>query len=80
MWSNINKQAEEEMKQPSQDVVDESQVGTSSTPQLHDVAEFERVAVLGLLNGIADELKKVEKDVRGLLEFWLRPRKVNYGR
>ena len=68
MWSNINEQAEEEMKQPSQDVIDEGQVGTSSTPQLQDVAEFERVAVLGLLSGIADELKKAEKDVRGLLE------------
>ena len=68
MWSNINEQAEGEMKQPSQDVADESQVSTSSTPQLHDVAEFECVAVGGLLSGIADKLNKVEKDVRGLLD------------
>ena len=68
MWSNINEQAEEEMKQPSQDVGDDSQVGTSSKPQLHDVAEFECVAVGGLLSGIADELNKAEKDVRGLLD------------
>ena len=68
MWSNINEQAEGEIKQPSQDVGDDSQVGTSSTPQLHDVAEFEHVAVGELLSGIADELNKAEKDVRGLLD------------
>ena len=68
MWSNINEQAEEEMKQPSQDFGDDSQVSTSSTLQLHDVAEFKCVAAGGLLSGIADELNKVEKDVRGLLD------------
>ena len=33
------------------------------------VTEYERIAVGGLLNTIADELKKAEKDVRGLFEI-----------
>ena len=63
MWSHINEQAEGEMKDPSQDAGDDGQVGNSSTAELNDVAKFKRVAVGGLLSGIADELKKAENDV-----------------
>ena len=68
MWSHINEQAEGEIKDPSQDARDDGQVGNSSTAELNDVAKFECVAVGGLLSGIADELKKVENDVRGMLD------------
>ena len=69
MWSHINDQAEGELKDASEGAEDdEGQVSTSSTAELDDIAEFERVAVGGLLRSIADELKKVEKDMRGVLE------------
>ena len=69
MWSHINEQAEGELKDASQGAGDDDgQVGTSSTAQLDDIAEFECAAVGGLLSSIADELKKAEKDVRGVLE------------
>ena len=69
MWSHINKQAEGELKDASQGAGDDDgQVSTSSTAQLDDIAEFECVAVGGLLSSIADELKKAEKDLRGVLE------------
>ena len=61
MWSHINKQAEGDLKDPSQGAGDDDgQVGTSSTAQLDDVAKFECVAIGGLLSSIADELKKAE--------------------
>ena len=69
MWSHVNEQAEEDLNSLSQDVGDDSQVSTSSTAQLADVTEFKHVAAGGLLSGIADELKKVEKDVRGVLDI-----------